>query len=48
MTTPLTNKAYSELIQEDIDWLLENSPRSLERDHIIQIIKEHEKDITSK
>lgn len=45
MPTLLNNSAYSKLIQEDIDWLLDNTDDSLERRHIISIIKAHEKDI---
>jgi chromosome segregation ATPase len=35
----VTRSAYEELIQEDIDWLMKQ-PRTLERDHIILIVKQ--------
>ena len=41
MGTKLNRRAYRQLIQEDLDWL-ESMPRSLERDHIIQIVKASE------
>lgn len=34
----LSRQAYAQLIQEDIDWLLKQ-PRTLERDHIILILR---------
>lgn len=34
----LTRSAYEVLIKEDIEWLLKQ-PRSLERDHIITVLK---------
>lgn len=39
MTMKVTRSAYEELIQEDIDWLMKQ-PRTLERDHIILIVKQ--------
>ena len=42
MPLTLNSKAYRQLIQEDIDWLL-TVPRTLERDHILHILRhEHE------
>lgn len=34
----LTPDAYRKLVQEDLDWL-QTVPRTLERDHIIEILK---------
>lgn len=36
----LTRKAYTKLIDEDIEWLEQNTPPCLERDHIIFVLKE--------
>jgi hypothetical protein len=42
MPTTLNRKAYLGLIQEDLDWLLQQ-PRTLERDHIAHMLdKENE------
>lgn len=38
MPTTLNKEAYCELIKEDLEWL-EKQPRSLEHDHIRQILK---------
>lgn len=34
----LNKHAYSKLVQEDIEWLLENTERTLEREHIILVL----------
>lgn len=39
MGTKLNKNGYSKLIAEDIEWLLDQ-PRSLERDHIHDVLKE--------
>lgn len=41
MTMPLTRDAYRNLIREDLAWL-ESCPRTLERDHVIAIVKASE------
>ena len=44
MPTTLNREAYQKLIDEDIAWL-ERQPRSLERDHVIDVLRasvEHE------
>lgn len=38
---PLTKEAYRNLIREDLTWL-ESVPRTLERDHVIAIVKASE------
>lgn len=38
MSSKMTKKAYEQIIAEDIAWL-EKQPRTLERDHIIEIVK---------
>lgn len=35
----LTRAAYQELVDEDIAWL-ERQPRTLERDHVIEIVRQ--------
>jgi hypothetical protein len=42
MSGKLTRIAYRQLIAEDIQWL-ESHPRTLERDHIISIVRESER-----
>lgn len=42
MSSKLTRAAYRQLIGEDIAWL-EAQPRTLERDHIIAIVRESER-----
>lgn len=39
MTTALNRTAYHQLVDEDVAWL-EKQPRTLERDHVIQIVKD--------
>lgn len=39
MSSRLTRAAYTDLINEDIEWLL-RMPRSLERDHVLMVLKE--------
>ena len=34
----INREAYQKLIDEDIEWLLKQ-PRSLERDHIVNVLK---------
>jgi hypothetical protein len=34
MPSELSRKAYKQLFDEDIEWLLQQQPRTLERDHI--------------
>jgi hypothetical protein len=36
----LTREAYEELINQDIEWLIKNTDQSLERDHIISVLKD--------
>lgn len=36
----LARKLYEELINQDIEWLVKNTDQSLERDHIIGILKD--------
>ena len=36
----LTRKSYEELINQDIEWLVKNTEQSLERDHIISVLKD--------
>jgi len=38
MSIPLYPDAYKDLVDEDIEWLLANTKRSLERDHILAIL----------
>jgi len=38
MAGTLTRHAYEELIEEDLRWL-ESLPRTLERDHVIMIVR---------
>jgi hypothetical protein len=38
MSLVLNSEAYRKLIREDLDWLL-RQPRTLERDHIQQILE---------
>lgn len=38
MTMRLNRRAYEELVAQDIAWL-EAQPRTLERDHVIDIVK---------
>lgn len=40
MSGIVTSAVYRELIQDDIDWLVE-MPRTLERNHIIEILRWH-------
>ena len=40
MGTKLNKSAYQKLIYEDIDWLKKNTPHTLERDHIIQVLRD--------
>lgn len=39
MGCPLFPKAYEKLVNEDIEWLKENTSDTLERKHIISIMK---------
>jgi hypothetical protein len=39
MRTTLTTQEYQKLLKEDIEWLLKQ-PRSLERDHIHNLLSE--------
>lgn len=39
MSTILNKSAYSKLVEEDIAWL-ESLPRTLERDHVVAILRE--------
>jgi hypothetical protein len=43
MGCPLFPEAYEELVEEDIKWLEDNTERSLERGHIISILRENVK-----
>jgi len=40
MSSPLFPGAYEELVEEDIAWLTKVAPQSLERGHIIEVLKE--------
>ncbi len=40
MVTTLNKKSYEQLIEEDRQWLFLNTKRSLERDHIVEIIRD--------
>lgn len=40
MSMTLNRAAYQRLIDEDVEELLAKMPRSLERDHIEQVLKE--------
>jgi hypothetical protein len=41
MMTKINKKTYSELIKQDIDYLSKLSPKNnMEKDHIIQVLKE--------
>jgi len=42
MSSKLTRSAFKELITQDIAWL-EAQPRTLEREHVIQIVRESER-----
>ena len=39
MSIKMNKNAYIKLIQEDIDWLMKQ-PRTLEREHIYQVLKQ--------
>ena len=39
MPTTLNKSAYQKLINEDIQYLLDECPRTLERDHVIQVLE---------
>lgn len=39
MPLTLNKSAYTQLIEEDIDWLLKQ-PRTLEREHIVAVLRE--------
>lgn len=39
MPTTLNRKAFEKLVEEDIEWLLKQ-PRTLERDHVEQILRD--------
>lgn len=39
MTMKLNRSAYEQLVREDIEWL-EKQPRTLEREHILAIVKD--------
>ncbi len=43
MSTTLNFAAYDKLVKEDIEWLLKNTEPTLERDHIIAVLKESHK-----
>jgi len=38
--TRMNRKEYERLIEEDIKWLRENTKPQLERDHIIEVLKD--------
>lgn len=40
MSTALNLAAYERLIEEDIEWLMQNTKPSLERDHIIVVLED--------
>lgn len=48
MPITLNNTTYSDLIRKDIEWLLEKTERSLERDHIIDVLKESERNFNAR
>ena len=39
MTMKLTRAAYQKLLNEDIKWLEKTAPRTLERNHLIEIAR---------
>lgn len=39
MSLTLNKSAYARLIEEDIEWLLKQ-PKTLEREHIVAVLKE--------
>ena len=43
----VNREAYQKLIDEDIEWLLKQ-PRSLERDHIVSVLKNNVEQIYGK
>jgi len=48
MTSQMTSTSYSDLISENIKWLLENTNDSLERQHIIAILESSEEEYRTK
>lgn len=36
----INKKSYEELINQDVEWLMKNTNHSLEREHIIDILKD--------
>jgi len=38
MSIMMDRPAYEQMIQEDIDWLMKQ-PRTLERDHVVEVLK---------
>jgi hypothetical protein len=47
MSIQLNYTSFQELIQADIEWLIENTEKTLEREHIIQILRDYERDTIS-
>lgn len=47
MPIDLNSAAYMKLIDEDIEWLLENSEHSLEREHILMILNQEKRNFLS-
>ena len=47
MGMKVNREAYQKLIDEDIEWLMKQ-PRSLERDHIVSVLKNSVKRIYGK
>lgn len=40
MSIKVNKETFQRLVHEDMAWLLQNCPRSLERDHIFAILEE--------
>lgn len=40
MSLTINRAAYEKLVREDLEWLLNNTYRTLERDHIVMIIEQ--------
>lgn len=40
MGTIISKEAYEKLINEDIEWLVNNTEQTLERDHIVSVLKQ--------
>lgn len=43
MGTIISKEAYEKLINEDVEWLVNNTEQTLERDHIVSVLKQSTK-----